>query len=221
MRAVNVSDVMPAARYLSEAVMSRTDNGKQVLLLLSGGSCIDLAVAVAKMMAGHDLSSLTVSLTDERFGTPGHNDSNWQKLVLAGADFGQAAQAPVLTGTSLQTTVERYGAFLENALATSDYTIGLFGMGTNGHTAGLQPGSPALSSKALACAFEWTDFTRVTMTIPAIQKLDEAILYAVGQDKQPLLKKLLHSESPLDPIAQILKQVPELTIFNDLEGEAI
>jgi hypothetical protein len=58
------------------------------------------------------------------------------------------------------------------------------------------------------------------MTAPAITRLDEAVVYAIGENKWPVLAQLAQSDLPLtDQPAQVLKRVRIVTIFNDHTGD--
>ena len=97
----------------------------------------------------------------------------------------------------------------------ADYKIWNFGIGIDGHTAGILPHTEAVNSSELVCAYNTPLFDRVTITPKVIKELDEAIVFAMGENKWPILEKL-EKEFPLeeDP-SQILKQVKLLTIFTD------
>jgi 6-phosphogluconolactonase/glucosamine-6-phosphate isomerase/deaminase len=231
--------------------------GVHVLWLISGGSCIPIAVEVAKRLQKYNVSNLTVTLTDERYGLLGHADSNWQQLLDAGFVLPGATLVPLLGGQGRQAIAEKLAATLREFLGTGPqdiaissgrsmgslpsahdpslplqnaesrrsvpltklcYTLGLFGMGSDGHTAGLLPGSSALESQELAADFTGPDFERITMTPAAIAKLDEAVLYAVGKTKHAVLAQLKRDVQLNQQPAQVLKHVPRLTVFNDYQG---
>ena len=61
----------------------------------------------------------------------------------------------------------------------------------------------------------------MTTTPAALARLDEAVVYALGESKWPVIDQL-EDDLPLnDQPAQALKQIPKLTIFNDHRGEKI
>ena len=90
-------------------------------------------------------------------------------------------------------------------------------MGSDGHTAGILPGTVAVASTELAEHYQAASYLRVTMTGAAIRQLDEAVLYAAGSEKQPALEMLKKDAEPAVQPAQLLKQVLTLTIYTDLE----
>jgi 6-phosphogluconolactonase/glucosamine-6-phosphate isomerase/deaminase len=214
-----VNSVGPAADYLARVIGEKLRDSKQVLWLVPGGSAIAVAAETAKKLGGTPLENLTVTLTDERYGDVGHADSNWPQLQAAGFDLPGATMVPVLRGEDLASTVQRYAEILKIEMDKADFRIGLFGIGADGHTAGMLPHSPAVDETGFAHGYDAGNFVRITMARPAIARLDEAVVYAKGQEKWPVLEQL-GTELPVeDQPAQALKQIARVTIFNDHQGD--
>lgn len=211
--------------YIFERFEEHLKNGEVCVWLLSGGSAIPVAVSVARRLRSTfsplDLHKLHVSLSDERFGPVGQVDSNWQQLLVAGFLLSGAELLPVLTGKSFDDTTADFDALLSTQLIPANYTLGLFGMGPDGHTAGIKPGSPALEASRLATCYVGDDYQRITMSAKAIGLLDEAVLYATGAGKWPMLEKLQATLPAVVQPAQLLKTAAHLTIFNDLKGDSV
>ena len=208
------------ANFVATSVMNKLASGKRVLLFLTGGSSTIVGVKIAELLRRRWFQNLTVMLTDERYGPIGHTDSNWQQMLDKGFSLSQAKLIPILTGDNRDTTTEKFNIALNEEFMRAEYKIGLFGIGTDGHTAGILPQSRAVRSKDLAFGYDTPTFSRITITPKAIGKLDEAVVWAHGKDKWPVLKnleekKILLSKQP----AQILKKVPLLTIFSDYKNE--
>lgn len=214
----HINDIEPVATYLADVISTHLDAGEHVLWLVSGGSGVQVGIRAAELLIGYDLSRLCVTLTDERFGSVGHPDENWQQLLDGGFALPGATLYRTLSGDDRATTTQKFGTWLDEQLATADYRIGLFGVGTDGHTAGIKPGSPAITATEVAIDFTGEDFERITMTFPAIERLDEVVLQAFGGEKSPVLGQLLHEDLPLDKQpAQVLKRVETCTLFTDVE----
>lgn len=210
-----------AANFITSKLQSALQSGNSVLWLVPGGSAISIAVEVSRQLKGIDLRRLSVTLTDERFGPPGHADSNWWQLEKAGFFLENAELQPVLTGGSREQAAENFGKYLARKLDKADYSLGLFGIGPDGHTAGILPYSPAVSSSGWAANYTAGNFERITMTPKAIEQLNEAIVYATGEAKRPVLDQLEQNISLQKQPAQALKKVSKLTIFNDYKGERL
>lgn len=216
-----VVDSGPAVDYIAGALRSHLEKGEKVLWLLPGGSAIAAAAEVGQRLSGLDLSNLAVSLTDERYGEVGHADSNWRQLQEAGLDLPGARLFPVLTGLDGQATVARWQAELEELLTSCDYKLGFFGIGPDGHTAGVLPGSPAMTTPGLVALYDGGAFQRITTTPAAISRLDEAVVLAMGEAKRKALEGL-KTEKPInEQPAQVLKRLNSCIIFNDVIGEEL
>ncbi|MNY47312.1 Glucosamine-6-phosphate isomerases/6-phosphogluconolactonase [compost metagenome] len=121
-----------------------------------------------------------------------------------------------LIGESREETTRQLAVWLQQELTKSDYAIGLFGIGSDGHTAGIKPDSIAVESSDWAAGYAGNDFERITMTFAPIHQLNEVVIQASGQDKQTILKELQEKDIPLNiQPAQILKTVPVATIYSD------
>lgn len=217
---VRLAPAEEASGYLAGVISRRLQDGDEVFWLVPGGSAIRAAVDAADLMSDSDLQLLSICLTDERYGPPGHSDSNLAQLERAGFNPKAAAVRPVLRGWDIERTTAAYGQLLERQLTSKAYKIGLFGIGADGHTAGIMPNSPAGDEADLATAFAGTDFMRITMSPRAISLLDEAVVYATGEQKHPVIRKLLESsgcDEDSQP-AQVLRLVPRLTVFSDYKN---
>lgn len=206
---------------LSERLSTALTEGKRVLWFLTGGSGIHLCVQVMDTIGDEQSKNLTLALGDERFGPPGHKDSNWQQLNDAGFDPKSARTVSVLQADlkDMYEAAKQYGIVLQDVFAENDVIVGQYGMGPDGHMAGIKPGSPAVNADGLVTAYQWDDYQRITTTFEAIKRCDVAFLFAEGEAKRPMLENL-QRDLPLDEQpAQILKQLPEAYVYNDQIGE--
>jgi 6-phosphogluconolactonase/glucosamine-6-phosphate isomerase/deaminase len=205
----------PVGKYLADLVAAQLNGGRSVLWLVSGGSARAAAVIAAQQLAGSDLSKLTVSLIDERYGPVGHPDSNWTQLLSSGFELPGATLQPVLTGAGQAEAAEQFENYLTSQFAAADYVVGLLGIGPDGHTSGILPHSPAVTAPGLVCAYDGGNFARITTTPAALASLNEAVVYAAGAAKWPVLDRLETNLPVAEQPAQALKAVTKLTIFTD------
>lgn len=208
------AEVEDVAQFISSSILRHLQAGNFVLFFVSGGSSIAVGVRVSELLQGHPHGNLTVTLMDERYGPVGHPDSNWQQLLDQGFSLPEAKLVPVLAGENIEMTAERFNTILDTELRKDSYKIGLFGIGLDGHTAGILPRSPALDSKDFACYYQSEKFARITITEKAIERLDEAVVATKGEEKLKVLESLAGQVDKNIQPAQILKKVPLLTIFN-------
>ncbi len=203
------------AEVIANKILEHLKKEESVLWLVPGGSAIKIAVLASRIISEEPHSNLVVSLTDERYGDVGHKDSNTKQLSDAGFSLPDAKIIPVLSNKSMEETSSDFTQSLERALKTSDYKIGFFGMGKDGHTAGILPNSEAVFADGLTCGYNTDTFKRITITFKAIEQLDEAVIYAVGEEKYPALKNL-EGDLPLsEQPAQIYKKISKVTLFTD------
>lgn len=212
---IKINSITPVVDYLTDTISNALVQGKQVLWLVPGGSSITIAAEVSKKLQSYPVDKLYVTLTDERYGDVGHADSNWLQLEQAGFNLPEANLRPVLIGQDFANTVAEFGKVIDKDMQAVDFSIGFFGIGPDGHTAGILPDSPAVSDIALTSGYDAGVFKRVTITGNAIDRLDEAVVYGVGEDKWPVIDQL-DTDLPVNQQpAQMLKAVPRLIIFND------
>lgn len=199
-----------------------SDPGNQrVLWLVTGGSNLKLSVAIMEQIPDELTKKLAVALTDERFGPVGHPDSNLQQLFDAGFQPKRATVVPVLTpGLPLDATAERYSNLITTAFEAADVIIAQFGIGPDGHIAGVLPDTIGVSSKDIVVGYETPQFNRVTLTLEAIKTIPVAYVFCFGGERHDALDKLCNKDIPLaDEPSQILKQVAESYVYNDQVGE--
>jgi len=205
-----------------KAIKNHLSKGERVLWLLSGGSSIAIAVEASKRLKLSNLSNLFVSLVDERYGLIGHQDENWQQLIDAGFNLPSANLYRPLIGKDIEPTRAGFNDWLSDQITMADYKIGIFGIGIDGHTAGIKPHSSAVLSANLVAFFKGDDFPRLTITFLAIKQLDEAIVLALGKDKISVIQSLLNNNLPLDEQpSQILKSIPCVTLYTNNNKEKI
>jgi 6-phosphogluconolactonase/glucosamine-6-phosphate isomerase/deaminase len=195
------------------------------LWLVPGGSNIPITIATMANIDDELSTNLTIALTDERFGQYDHPDSNWTQLNQAGFYPKKAKLISVLKpdNRDLNATVSTYNLELEAELELVSSVIGLFGMGEDGHIAGILPNSPAANElNTLVTGYESAPFNRITLTFAGIRRLSTAFLIAAGESKRNALDRLIHQDLSLrEQPAQILKQLTEAYVYNDqMEGES-
>ncbi len=194
---------------------------KNVIWLVSGGSNIALSLQVIKALPQEQLSRLTIMLSDERYGKPGHADSNWQQLAEAGfvaaAEAGGATLLAVLQpDMTLDDTCEQYGKIVCNTFDQADVIIAQLGIGGDGHIAGILPRSAAVESEAQVAGYDSGPYQRITMTPPTLLRVTAAYAFAYGDTKHQALEKLQSQELSIsEQPAQILKQISEAHLFTD------
>jgi 6-phosphogluconolactonase/glucosamine-6-phosphate isomerase/deaminase len=207
------------ANFVVSSILKQLKLGKKVLFFVTGGSSISVGVRISEILRDQLHNNLTVMMTDERYGPIDSPDSNWYQLIQKGFTLPQAKLIPILFGNDRTVTTEKFKENLKRELENADYKISLFGIGLDGHTAGILPETVAVTSPDLACGYDTSTFSRVTITSKVIEKLDEAIAWVQGEDKWRVIQELENEIDIIKQPAQILKKIPLLTIFTDYQKD--
>ncbi len=208
------------AKVLAEKIDGSLKQGEKVLWLLSGGSNIPISVVAMNILRTRNtdgvLSNLAVTLTDERYGPVGHKDSNWQQLVDAGFIFTKTKLLPVLKNLSLEKTVMDYDNGITDLFQWADKSIGQFGIGNDGHIAGVLPHTSGVFDPGVAVSYEAPPFTRITLTLKTIQKISAVYAFVFGQSKKATLSHLQGENLSLnEEPSTVLKLLPEAYLYSD------
>jgi 6-phosphogluconolactonase/glucosamine-6-phosphate isomerase/deaminase len=217
MKFILAEDKKAGERALAARLIDALSMGP-VLWLVPGGSNIPISVDVMQSLPEKLQTNLVIALTDERYGAPNHPDSNWLQLTEAGFKPGRAAVITPLSSDPLPLAqaIARYEKNLAQAFQKAGVIIGQFGIGADGHIAGILPGSSAVKDTNLVASYEAPDFTRITLTPTALAHLQAAYVFAYGEAKEPALSQLRDENlSITEQPSQILKQLPEVYIYND------
>jgi 6-phosphogluconolactonase/glucosamine-6-phosphate isomerase/deaminase len=206
---------------LTERLVRELASGKHVLWLTSGGSNIPVSVQIMNNISSQLRQNLSVMLADERYGRPGHKESNWAQLMQAGFNAKPARLLPVLqAGLSFEQTISSYNKLADQAFSDNEVIIAQLGIGEDGHIAGILPGSPAAAeTKALVVGYQSAPHKRLTLTFPGLRRVSASYTFAFGSTKHQALSSLQARSLALSKQpAQILKQLPEAYVYSDQVG---
>jgi 6-phosphogluconolactonase/glucosamine-6-phosphate isomerase/deaminase len=206
-------------------IIAALHKGQKVLWLICGGTNIPLAVSAMSLIASEcsdpELSALTVGQTDERYGPVGHEDSNWKQMMDSGFQGEKVRQISFLIGKPLPETVATYAKKFDTASSAVANGKGLvlaqFGIGQDGHVAGIMPHSPAVSDIALVSGYEGKPYTRLTITPVAMKRIDVAYTFAFGENKRAAAQRLQLEDLPIaEEPCQLLKLIPDSYFYCDV-----
>ncbi len=146
----------------------------------------------------YDWSQLRLFQVDERCVPPEHADSNWAMI-----DTHLLQRIPGISAFRME--AERDGAdsdyesILDSELGGAPIDIMLLGMGGDGHTASLFPGTAALDESARRVVFNEVpqlNTRRMTMTYPIINEARHKWFLAKGADKAEAFSHVQRGELP-------------------------
>jgi len=180
--------------------------GKTFCAALSGGLTPRL---LYQILAGRALlgriewKNVQLFQVDERCVPPDHPDSNYRMIREALLDGGEIPPANFHRMQAEEADLEKaardYAAELAGVLEPQDglrprLDIVFLGMGPDGHTASLFPGTAALEEQSLwVCPnrVERLGMSRLTMTLPLLNASAHVIFLVAGADKAETLRKVL------------------------------
>lgn len=162
---------------------------KKTLLALSGGTSPDYGKILIQEA---DINPGAICLVDERYGEEFHQDSN--ELLLKNA--GIVGFHKVLSGKDFLQTAKEYEKVIEGLFKKFPKKVGVMGIGTNLHTAGIFPYSVAAKSPNFVEAETVDDKfkKRITLTLKALGEFANFVILVFGQDKNGVLRISLDEE---------------------------
>lgn len=178
-------------------------------IALSGGSTprnlFNLLATNAKATLPWDRTFFFWS--DERHVGPDDPDSNYRMAneamlskvpVTAGNVFRIAAENPDAAAAAQQyeQTIRK---FFHIDSGIPQFDLILLGMGPDGHTASLFPGTAALQEKSKLVVANWVEKLkthRLTFTLPLLNAAREVAFLVSGTDKASVLKTVLEENAP-------------------------
>ena len=144
-------------------------------------------------------------------------------MLFRSAGFNEqgATFKDLLSGKSFEDTVKAANTDMRETFYKAGTVIGFFGMGPDGHTAGILPNSPAaVSDEVWVVGYDGGEHQRFTLTPFALSHVQKAYIGSFGDAKRPALETLRDQTlSITEQPAQILRDIPETVIYNDQIGD--
>ena len=171
-----------------------------------------------------------IFLVDERFVPSEDKDSNYKMLretLLGKIPIPQENIHPITTEKgSLEALAREYEEDLKSFFKVSkgqfpNFDLILLGIGEDGHTASLFPGSKALSKRrhlTAAVVADETRHNRITLTLPIINHAEHVIFFVTGANKAPVLKKIIAGDDPSLPASLVRPTTGNLLFVIDREA---
>ena len=202
---------MAAAKRIAELLSRRLDNNGEASLVVSGGTSPGQCFAA---LAATDLEwqRVQVLLSDERWVSPEHDDSN-EKLVRESLLVGAAAAATLLPVYAAGVSPEDRCDELQDPLPALPFACSLIGIGADGHFASLFPDADNLDKAMdvegdrlyLPVVTAASPHLRISMTLAAISRSDEIALLFFGDEKLDVYNKA-KAMSNRYPLSRLLRQ---------------
>ncbi len=193
-----------AAETVVRLARESVERRGRFVIALSGGSTPE---RLYRMLAGEPKfrdavpwSGVHVCWGDERHVPPAHRDSNYRMarealldhVPIPAAQIHRIASEcadPESAASAYEVTLR--GVFDLGEGERPSFDLLLLGMGADGHTASLFPGSPALRERTRLVVAPWVetlDAFRITLSMPVLTSAACTLVLVAGQEKAAALR---------------------------------
>lgn len=182
-----------AARVVADLLRAAIAERGAASLALAGGTTPRAMHEVLATLPDIDWARVSVYFGDERCVPPDHDDSNYKMareslLTRVAMDAANVHRMPGELADR-DAAARSYAALLPPAL-----DVVVLGIGEDGHTASLFPGSPALAEReqlVLPVIGPKPPPERLTLTPPALQRARHLVMLAAGAGKADAVARAL------------------------------
>jgi len=164
--------------------------------------------------------------SDERSVPPDHPDSNHHMAMKAG--LAQMNIPPhhihrMIAETGIEKNAHAYEKTIRKVLEERVFDLVMLGMGEDGHTASLFPGTKALQATGMVASnfIPEKNTWRMTLTFDCINAASNTVFYVMGSSKKEMLAQVFSTPSilPCQKVGTI--DNPALWIVDEAAGSAI
>ena len=197
------------AAWLAETMAEVLAVRRRCAIALSGGVTprpVYAALAAPDLASDVDWNRVDVYFADERAVPPDHPDSNFRMAR-------ETLLAPLMVPEAHIHRMQGERRDLDTAAAAYDHELPatldvlLLGMGADGHTASLFPGSPALAEqlrRVVVVESPKPPPRRMTITPPVIAAARHIAVLVTGKDKAPAVARALEGDTAASDIPAVL-----------------
>lgn len=202
-----------AERFADWLVHRYEETSGPFALNLSGGSTpksVYALLATEMYRRKFDWERIHVFFGDERFVPPDHPDSNYRmarEAMLSKVPIPQenvhavptTGEDPAAAAAEYEHTLKRFYGKDTLDLARPLFAVTLLGLGEDGHTASLFPGTDVLTERAkwVAAVVGAKPEPRITMTYPVLASSNAVVFLAAGAAKRTMLNRLLDGDTSI------------------------
>jgi len=190
-----------AALHVAELIVESTKSRGRACIALSGGTTPRAVHEALAALPDVPWSLVHIFFGDERAVSPEHPDSNYrmakESLLSRVAIPSAQVHRPAAEYPDRSAAAREYAALLPAA-----FDVVMLGIGEDGHTASLFPGSDAVLETTELCLpviGPKPPPERLTLTPPVLERARSLVMLAVGAGKAEPVQRAL--EGPWDPRA--------------------
>ncbi len=217
-----------AADFFCDVAAKAGRGGVEIFIALSGGSTPERLYETLSTQEYHDrVPWLRTHLfwSDERCVPPDHPDSNYGRAAaaLAGLPISPLNVHRMRGEDPPEEAAREYEAEMREAfkILPSDvprFDLMLLGLGEDGHTGSLFPGTSALEDTtdlATSVYVEKLKSHRLTLTFPVINNSANVVFLVSGEKKRDIFRRVMEDESANLPAQRVRPTNGKLVWFVD------
>lgn len=194
-----------AAGLIKESVVDALTSRGRALVALSGGSTPRRTYELLGERGILAADGVEVFFADERCVPPDNHASNHRLVAETIGDHGNIRR--IRGEIDPDEAAREYEAVLRERFGEGPpaFDLLLLGIGSDGHTASLFPGSPELDERepwVVATRKEYAWVRRVTLTLPVLNAGRRTLMLATGRDKARAVADILSGGT--SPAARVL-----------------
>ncbi len=213
-----------AERFVVAAARACANHGRCSVALAGGSTpkAMHALLASQPLVDRIEWPCLDVLFGDERCVPPDHADSNYRmahESLIERVSIDESHVYRIEGEREPAEAAQRYRTKLAEVLGSSAdpprIDLVFLGMGEDGHTASLFPGTPVLAERTRWAAPVYVprlDSWRVTLTAPILSAAGEVVVMLAGAGKAEALQRALEGEDGAVPI-QLVKPPPDRMIW--------
>jgi 6-phosphogluconolactonase len=226
---------LKAASVFAELSRESTANGRIFRVALSGGTTprrLYELLASDPYRGKIDWPRVEVFFADERCVPPGHEDSNFKAANDALLRKVPAVVHRIRGEIPPEEAAREYERELRAAFKVKEadsflrgdapsFDLVLLGLGEDGHTASLFPGTDVFGEKDLLAAAVYVASIgtwRVTLTLPVINRARHVTFLAAGRAKAGVVREIIKEGAGEYPAGLVLPLMGEVTWLLDEEA---
>lgn len=190
-----------ADEFISAAKRAVAASGRFCVALSGGNTPRGVYSLLATERASLPWNKIFVFFGDERCVPPDHPDSNYRmanEALLSRVPLPKENVFRVEAESAPEVAAQRYEDRLREffglaAGAFPRFDLIFLGMGEDGHTASLFPGSAALNERSRMVVANWVEkfkSYRITFTFPVLNNAQEICFLVAGGEKAPVIRDI-------------------------------
>lgn len=207
------------------------DKGRFTVALSGGATPVNLYRQLAGC-SSYPWDKTHIFLVDERFVPFDHPESNYRMLrntLLSNVGIAEGNVHPIpADAENSEAAAREYERDLKRLFSLTagqfpGFDLILLGIGEDGHTASLFPGTSSLAENkrlAVAVRSEAVAYERISITFPVINSGENVVFLATGRNKATVVKKILAEKNSSLPAGRVQPASGALLFLLDKDSGA-